>query len=138
MGRERCQMKHVLPALVLLLLGAVPVAAQEVYVTIPYGSHGGPGPSYGYGFSFQDDYVYGNPYSLNFDPATAAINALNISRFHTPRPRRTFNVDRMITLNATGDSIMEHQLKCQARYATYDMVSDTYIAANGLPRPCRL
>ena len=131
-------MKTFLPALVLAVLGALPVVAQEVYITIPYGSDGGSGPSYGYGFSFQDDYVYGNPYSLNFDPATAAINALNISRFHTPRPRRTFNVDRMITLNATGDSIAQHQLKCQARYQTYDLVSDTYIGRDGIPRPCRL
>jgi hypothetical protein len=132
-------MRPILPALLLVALGALPVAAQDVYVTIPYGSHGGPGPSYyDYGPGYYDDYVYGNPYSLNFDPATAAINALNISRFHTPRPRRTFNVDRMITLNATGDSIAEHQLKCQARYQTYDLVSDTYIASNGMPRPCRL
>jgi hypothetical protein len=132
-------MKATLPALALLVLGALPVVAQEVYITVPYGSHGS--PSYGYGYSYggyHDDYVYGNPYSLNFDPATAAINALNISRFNTPRPRRTFNVDRMITLNATGDSIMAHQQKCQARYSTYDMISDTYIGSNGIPRPCRL
>ena len=133
-------MKSLLPVLALALaVVAAPAAAQPIDITVPYygpdDSYDGPRPFY------NDDYVYGprvwdDP--GRFDPAAAAINALNISHFNTPRGRNTLNYDRAITLNATGDSIIEHQLKCQSAFASYDMVSDTYLGDNGIPRPCRL
>ena len=74
----------------------------------------------------------------SFDPAQASLNALTISNFYPPPGYISINYDRAFTLNATGDSILEHQLKCQAAYATYDPASDTYIGAYGIPQPCRL
>lgn len=87
-----------------------------------------------------DGYVYGRGFDpgQNFDPAAAAINALNISHFYPPRGRSALNVDRAVTLNSTGDSIAAHQLRCQAAYASYDLGSGTYIDGDGIPRPCRL
>jgi hypothetical protein len=122
-------------ATAIVVLAATPVLAQTV-VTIYGGRYvpdTAPRPFY------NDDYVFGRQYpGDNFDPAAAAINALNASNFWPKRGRATFNIDRAFTLNATGDSILEHQLKCQAAYSSYDLVSDTYIAGNGIPRPCRL
>jgi hypothetical protein len=88
---------------------------------------------------YNDDYVYGtNRFpGQNFDPAAAAINALNVSNFYLPRGRSPFNFDRAATLNRTGESLAEHQLRCQALYDSYDLASDTYLAGNGIPRPCR-
>ena len=73
----------------------------------------------------------------NFDPSAAAINALNVSNFFPRRGHSPFNFDRAITLNETGESIAEHQLRCQDVYASYDLVSDTYLSSSGIPRPCR-
>lgn len=133
-------MKSLLPVLALAVAAlAAPAAAQPIDITVPYtgpgGTFDGPRPIY------NDDYVYG-PRSWDdpgrFDPAAAAINALNVSRFYPPRGHTTLNIDRAITLNASGDSIVEHQLRCQAAFANYDLVSDTYLGEGGIPRPCRL
>jgi hypothetical protein len=88
---------------------------------------------------YNDDYVVGRTLdpTQSFDPANAAINALNVSNFYLPRGRSPFNFDRAATLNRTGESLAEHQLRCQALYDSYDLASDTYIASNGIPRPCR-
>lgn len=72
-----------------------------------------------------------------FDPAQAAINAINVSKFHIPRNYVTFNVERALTLNATGESIAEHWERCAVLYDTYDPVSNTYYGSDGLPVACR-
>lgn len=133
-------MKSLLPVLAVALAAlAAPAAAQPIDITVPYY---GPGDTYdGPRPFYNDDYNYGAPTwddPGRFDPAAAAINALNISHFNTPRGRSSINYNRAITLNATGDSILEHQLKCQAAYASYDLASDTYLGSHGIPRPCRL
>jgi hypothetical protein len=128
-------MKTLLPVVAATLLLTSVANAQPLDITIPYSgdpADSAPRPYY------NDDYVYGDPWNRDFDPAAAAINALNISHFNVPRGRSSFNVDRAITLNATGDSIATHQMKCQAAYASYDLASDTYLTDNGIPRPCRL
>lgn len=132
-------MKALLSLAVLVATVAVvgPAVAQPLQIVVPGGSY----------FSYPDDDVpnfnsspdvFRAPVdpSGRFDPAQAAINALHHSRFWLRGSM--FNVDRAVTLNATGDSILEHQLKCQAVYASYDLASDTYIGSNGIPRPCRL
>ena len=42
------------------------------------------------------------------------------------------------TLVRTGDSFSQHWIKCQARYASYSLVTDTYDGRDGLPAPCKL
>jgi hypothetical protein len=126
----------VLVAIVGLVAVALPAAAQTE-ITVFGGQIDDPDffprPIY------NDDYVYGTNRlpGQNFDPAAAAINALNVSNFYLPRGRSPFNFDRAATLNRTGESLAEHQLRCQAIYDSYDLASDTYIARNGIPRPCR-
>jgi hypothetical protein len=115
---------------------AAPAVAQSLNIIVPGGTYGG----------FEDEPptfnnnpdIYRAPIdpSSRFDPAQAAINAIHHSRFWLRGSM--FNLDRAVTLNATGDSLLEHQLKCQAAYATYDLASDTYIGSHGIPRPCRL
>jgi len=133
-------MKTILPlvaplaAMLLSVAIALPAAADQLVVTVPY--HDRPvhiGPN----FFYSHDYNYGNPYDYNYDPAAAAINAYNNSHMKARRSS-VFNIDRAITLNYTGDSMTRHQEKCQARYASYDMISDTYLGDNGIPRHCRL
>ena len=130
-------LKSVLPVLATAIVVSSAALAQPVEIIVPYY---GPGDASASAprFFYDDDYVYGDPWNPNFDPAAAAINALNISRLHPPRGGSAFNIDRAITLNATGDSILEHQLRCQAAYPSYDLASDTYLGANGIPRPCRI
>lgn len=130
-------MKALLTVLTATLALTVPALAQPVDITVPFGP--GSSPDSAPRLFYDDDYVYGTPFNPHyFDPAAAAINALNISHFYPPRGHRSLNIDRAITLNATGDSIAEHQARCQAAYPSYDLASDTYLAANGIPRPCRL
>lgn len=130
-------MKALLPALaVLASIAAVPpAAAQPLDITV-YGGrvYSDPAPRI-----HDDSYIVRTPVDpgMRFDPGQAAINALAVSNFWLPRGRSTFNVDRAMTLNATGESLAEHQLRCQATYGSYDLVSDTYIGRNGIPQPCR-
>jgi hypothetical protein len=132
----------VLPAALIafagLLTTALPVAAQTeitVFGGIPdRGDIRTVPPS-----TFDDSFVNGPVFDPggNFDPAQAAINALNVSHFFPRRGHSPFNFDRALTLNATGESLAEHQLRCQDRYDSYDLVSDTYLSSRGIPVPCR-
>ena len=124
-------------ALVAGLLSMSPAAAQPLQILVP-GGFENDGPNAAETF-YYDDYVIRTPISPGggFDAGQAAINALNVSHFWVPRNYSPFNPDRAVTLNATGDSLALHQLKCQAAYDSYDLVSDTYIGEDGLPRPCR-
>jgi hypothetical protein len=124
-------------ALVAGLLAVGPAVAQPLQIIVP-GGFDNDSSSVVDTFVY-DDYVIRTPVDPGgrFDPGQAAINAINVSHFWVPRNYSPFNVNRAVTLNATGDSLALHQLKCQAAYDTYDLVSDTYIADDGLPRPCR-
>lgn len=115
---------------------AAPALAQPLDILVPGGVFlPDPTPP-----DFPDRRIVRTPVTPNgnFDPAQASLNALAISNFYPPRNFTSFNYDRALTLNATGTSILEHQLRCQAAYPTYDLASDTYLGGNGLPRPCRL
>jgi hypothetical protein len=131
-------MKALLPVVAIIagLASVAPVYAQPLDITVYGGStYYDPTPRY-----HDDNYVVRTPVTPGgrFDPGQAAINGLIVSHFWSQPGHSTFNVDRAITLNATGDSILEHQLKCQAAYPSYDLASDTYLTRNGIPRPCRL
>ena len=129
-------MKHLLPivAASLTLLIAAPVAAQPIEIIVRGGT-----PTY-LPTPLPDggDYVYGNPGNPNFpnfDPAAAAINAeLAIHPRSRLRPNNLWLVTR---LAVTSSSWTEHMEACQATYATYDPVSDTFLAG-GLPQRCPL
>lgn len=129
-------MKRLLPivAASLTLLIAAPVAAQPIEIIVRGGT-----PTYlPTPLPDGDDYVYGNPGNPNFpnfDPAAAAINAeLAIHPRSRLRPNNLWLVTR---LAVTSGSWTEHMEACQATYATYDPVSDTFLAG-GLPQRCPL
>jgi hypothetical protein len=121
-----------------LLMTALPVAAQTdiiVFGGVPdRGDIRTVPPA-----TFDDRYVNGPVFDPGgrFDPAQAAINGINVSHFFPRRGHSPFNFERALTLNATGESIAEHQLRCQDRYESYDLVSDTYLSSRGVPVPCR-
>lgn len=131
-------MKVLLTALTAAVIGAlaVPAAAQPLDIVVPGGTlvPGAISPD------FHDRRIVRTPVTPNgnFDPGQASINALAISKFYPPNGFVSINYDRALTLNATGSSMLEHQLRCQAAYATYDLATDTYLGDDGLPRPCRL
>lgn len=131
-------MKVLLTALTAAVIGALamPAAAQPLDIVVPGGTlvPGAISPD------FYDRRIVRTPVTPNgnFDPGRASINALAISKFYPPNGFVSINYDRALTLNATGSSMLEHQLRCQAAYATYDLATDTYLGDDGLPRPCRL
>lgn len=129
-------MKYLRPVLALGLAIALasPVAAQPLNIIVRGGT-----PAVLPSITFDgDDYVYGRQNFLdnpNFDPGAAAINALNVTN---PRFRGTpVNVGLVLALAYHPGSWTRHQEACQAAFASYDMVSDTYLV-RGLPRRCRL
>lgn len=131
-------MKFVTTAVIpFLALAVVPLSAiaQPLDITVRGGRivtpDTAPRPIY------NDDYVYGDRSNPRFDPAAAAINAINISHFYPPRNQSVSNIDRAATLERTGTSIVEHQLRCQAAHPTYELAGDTYLGPDGIPVPCR-
>lgn len=107
---------------------SAPTQAQQLYV------FGGP--------HWNNDYDYGwpnNPNNPNFDPAAAAINALNTS---FPRSRRSSTpIDfSLIDAMERGDRTASggHAARCAARYVTYSRMTDRYIGNDGLPKRCKL
>lgn len=120
------------PAIILSL--CLPAAAQQLFF-------------FGNGY-WNDDYVYGrpnNPNNPNFDPAAAAINALNVSfprNNHYSSPVDFSLIDAMERGGkvARGGKFARggHVARCQARYVTYSPATDLYIANGGQPRRCKL
>jgi hypothetical protein len=91
---------------------AAPAAAQPLDIFVPGGTLiPGSLPS-----DFPDRRIVRTPVTPggNFDPAQASLNALAISNFYPPPGFVSINYDRILTLDATGTSILEHQLRCQA------------------------
>lgn len=112
-------MKSLLPVLSIIIAASLPLQAN---LTSALG----------------DDYVYGwprNENSPNFDPAAAAINALNATN---PRIRGSRDFGLVDTRGRNGGLSVNHQLRCQAKYASYNMISDTYVGNSGMPRRCKL
>ena len=130
-------MKYLLPTLTLglALALAAPVAAQPLDIIVRGGTPAVLPPVI---FDGGDDYVYGWQDfrdDQNFDPAAAAINALNVMN---PNFRgRAPDVDLVFALAFRSGSWARHQERCQAAFATYDWGSDTYLVG-GLPRRCPL
>lgn len=131
-------MKVLLTALTVVAMGilATPAVAQPLEILVP----GGIVMPNSVSPNFPDRRIVRTPVTPggSFDPAQASLNALAVSNFYPAPGFVSINYDRALTLNAMGTSILEHQLRCQATYASYDLASDTYIGENGLPRPCRL
>lgn len=91
---------------------------------------------------WNNDYNYGwpaNPNNPNFDPAAAAINALNTS---LPRTRNYSSpIDfSLIDAMERGDTraYSTHRTRCAARFVTYSAKTDTYIGNDGMPKRCKL
>lgn len=91
---------------------------------------------------WNNDYVYGwpaNPNNPNFDPAAAAINALNTS---FPRWRGySAPIDfSLIDAMERGDvrAYSTHRTRCAARFVTYSASTDTYVGNDGRLKRCRL
>lgn len=140
-------MKRILILVAALVCAVSPAVARPLSIVVPYGGsrvvqvpqpHSLPVPhtSVQPEFYFNRDYLFysTDPWSYNFDPAAAAINASN-AIYHREVPP-SINWVRAATLDRTGESMLQHQLKCQARYPSYDMASDTYLGAHGIPTDC--
>lgn len=41
-------------------------------------------------------------------------------------------------MDSERGSSMNHQLRCQEKYPTYEIATDTYLSGSGLPTRCRL
>lgn len=115
------------------LIGLIATISLTVPATAQYFS------SWSY---WNSDYNYGWPANVNnpnFDPAAAAINALNNS---FPRssgysePIDFSLIDEMERGNYSAFNT--HEAKCQARYVSYQAATDTFIGYDGMPRRCRL
>jgi hypothetical protein len=132
-------MRYLLSAVIAAASVAVlplPAGAQPVTVTVPYS---GPPPVdprvFQPQFQFPHYNLYGTPYNFDFDPAAAAINAELAIHPRTRQLRLDYGL--AVTLARTGETAMQHYLKCQAAYASYDLTTDTWLD-NGFPRRCRL
>lgn len=131
-------MRNLLSTLILAaaIAGPLPALAQSLNVTVPYS---GPPPADPRAleprFQFPHYNLYGTPYNFDFDPTAAAINAELAIHPRTRQIRLDYNLAN--TLARTGDTAMQHYLKCQAAYSSYDLTTDTWLD-NGFPRRCRL
>ncbi|HEY1092020.1 MAG TPA: hypothetical protein VGE47_13080 [Burkholderiaceae bacterium] len=91
---------------------------------------------------WNNDYNYGwpaNPNNPNFDPAAAAINALNTS-FPRSRAYSTPVDFSLIDAMERGDvrAYSTHRTRCAARYVTYSASTDMFISNSGKPKRCKL
>ena len=119
----------------LIIGGAVPALAQPIEIIVRGGNRVIlPSPPLG----GSDYYLFGWPNDPrngdNFDPAAAAMNATNAA---FPRRGRNFPVNIWLAsdLGSHRGSWTARIEACQARFASYDLVTDTIIV-NGLPERC--
>jgi hypothetical protein len=130
------------------LAASAPALAQPLRITVPGGTvRPDPNLQRHYLFGFDNDPTaratlwndYRTPHRLGepFDGARAALDAEAIA--HPPiRFRQQWNADLAATQIRTGDSFAGHWLRCQQAFPGYDLVTNTYWAPGGIPRPCRL
>lgn len=92
--------------------------------------YGGYAPRYGYGYGYgYPAYGYGRGYGY-------ARPYYGAGYYYEPVPRRVYRAPRVYSYRA---GLSSHQARCLARYRTYDVGSDTYIAnSRGERRYCRL
>ena len=134
-------------ALAAALTAAAPVLAAPVHITVPGGGLPDPTPPRHEIFGFDNDPVardllwddFLTPDNLGgpFDGARHALEAEAIAH-PTVHFRQQWNPTLAATLVRTGDSFSAHWLKCQRAFASYDLVSDTYMGPRGISRPCPL
>lgn len=123
----------------LALAWALPAAAQPLRITVT-----GPGviepplleppllaPPSGRTVQPSTLFDYHLDFEGNFDPGKAAADSQFFSR-----PTPALNMVRAAVLNRNGESLAEHQLRCQALYPTYELAGDTYLGPDGTPRYC--
>ena len=125
-------------ALVAVAVSVAPVMAAPLIITVPGGERFGENPQESPFYDYSVPLLSAPLPGGQFDPAAAATEAY----FAVHHPVRNYGplwpVSLGETLIRTGDSIGDHWIKCQARYASYNPVTDTYNGRNGLPAPCRL
>jgi hypothetical protein len=116
----------------LILAAGSPASAQPLDITVPGGTIE-PTP-----FAPSERVVrpsrlfdYHLDFDMRFDPAEAALD----SQFYV-RTLPSVNPVRAAVLERHGTSLAEHQLRCQSLHPSYDLVSDTYLDADGIPRNC--
>jgi hypothetical protein len=122
------------------LAGSTPATAQPVEATVRGGQPGiterelGPTP----GFEVRPGSVFSphitGPLAPDFDPSYYA-QAEGL-RMLARNPNASVDLVLGAILDQNDETPAEHMLRCQARYPNYEPVSNTYLAANGVPRPC--
>lgn len=119
----------------IVALAAAPVLAQPLQITVtdpgliveeqpgqpPPGRYERPSKLFDYHLNF----------NTNFDPGEAAMDSQFVNR-----PGPAIHTVRAAVLDRNNESLAEHQLRCQAMYATYEPVSDTYLGSDGIPQYC--
>lgn len=111
---------------------AAPAAAQPIEITVPGGTVE-PAPLAPSNRTIRPSrlFDYHLDFDTRFDPGEAALD----SQFYV-RTLPSINPVRAAVLDRHGISLAEHQLRCQALYPSYDLVSDTYLGQDGIPRSC--
>lgn len=111
---------------------SAPATAQPIEITVPGGTVE-PAP-----LAPSDRVVlpsrlfdYHLEFDNRFDPGRAALDAQPVVRTGP-----SINPVRAVVLNRNRLSLAEHQLLCQSLHPTYELVSDTYLDADGIPRNC--
>lgn len=113
---------------------AVPAAAQAPRVIVR-GAH----PLYveptpfsdysGGGYYGSPQYLYGDPLDRYYDPA----GKIPDYRYFGP-PAVDLILARSLTRN--NESLLQHMLRCQRTYPTYNPATNFFVGPNGIPQPC--
>ena len=123
-------------AFIAIAASVAPAMAAPLIITVPGGDRFGENPR------VSPFYDYNVPLLSvpggKFDPAAAATQAYFAVHPAVRNVGPLWPASLGETLIRTGDSFSEHWSKCQARYASYNLVSDTYDGRDGVPAPCRL
>jgi hypothetical protein len=122
------------------LAANTPATAQPVQATVRGGQpvivdrELGPTP----GFEVRPGAVFSphitGPLAPDFDPSYYA-QAEGL-RMLVRNPNAGVDLVLGAILDQNGETPAEHMLRCQAQYPSYEPVSNTYLAGNGLPRTC--
>jgi hypothetical protein len=123
-------------ALIAIAASVAPAIAAPLIITVPGGNEFGENPR------VSPFYDYNVPLLSvpggKFDPAAAATEAYFAVHHPVRNVGPLWPASLGETLIRTGDSIAGHWIKCQAHYASYNLVTDTYDGHDGLPTPCEL
>jgi hypothetical protein len=121
-------------------MATTPAMAQPVQATVrggqPVVTGRDLGPTPGFEVrpgSVFSPYITG-PLAPDFDPSYYA-QAEGL-RMLARNPSAGVDLVLGAILDQTGETAAQHMLRCQARHASYEPVSNTYLAGNGVPRVC--